>query len=381
MLLVSMVLVASACGGADDASGSAPTGAAGRDATSDAAVPADAGSASAGAYPDLSGRTITVTSSGGELAVAERTAYWEPFEELTGASIEVVEVDYSTLPTNLLAQVDAGDVEWDLISGLAPSDAIRLGEKGALQSLPLDDIPGLADLAEGTYFAYGVANEVDAWYTTYSLRDGVEPLTGAADFFDPSIVGPRSAAGSSAVANINCAIALVADGVAPEDIAPIDVPRCLSVWDRIKDQVTVWWGSGSEMAQTLIDDSVDYCICLDGRTLQAMKTNPEWGFSHRGAEIVLSYLSVAKDSPNLDIALELIDFTTKAEQQAKFVELLGYSGPNPNAVDFLPDELKPFLSTTPENRDVTFQPTPEQDAILADNADDVARAWDEWISQ
>jgi putative spermidine/putrescine transport system substrate-binding protein len=131
----------------------------------------------------------------------------------------------------------------------------------------------------------------------------------------------------------------------------------------------------------LIDDSVDYCICLDGRTLQAIETNPDWGFTHQGGQLTLSYLTVTADSPNLDIALELIDFTTRAEQQAIFVEELGYSGPNPGAIEFLPEELKPFLSTSPENAALSFQPTAEQEVILAENAEDVARAWDEWISQ
>lgn len=50
-------------------------------------------------------------------------------------------------------------------------------------------------------------------------------------------------------ASMQCEMALLADGVTADELYPLDVNRCLSVWDWIKSSVNVWYSSGSQMAQ------------------------------------------------------------------------------------------------------------------------------------
>ncbi|RWD96179.1 MAG: ABC transporter substrate-binding protein, partial [Mesorhizobium sp.] len=51
--------------------------------------------------------------------------------------------------------------------------------------------------------------------------------------------------------------ALLADGVAPKDIYPMDIDRLFKSLDRIKPDIRKWWGTGSEIQQMMHDKAVD----------------------------------------------------------------------------------------------------------------------------
>lgn len=330
----------------------------------------------------FTGQTLTVQSWGGALAEAEKAAFYAPFEAETGAKINIVESTGESA-AQLKAQVDSGNIEWDLISGWNEGVMRRFANDGLLEKIDLTKVPGTKDLTPGTYFDYGVADEIDAVVATYSTKEGVKPLTSFKDFFDvENFPGPRLVPGPNwGDASIMLAIALVADGVPREQLYPLDVPRALKVWDRVHSSIEVYYDSGNQMAQALRDDAVLYGLCWDGRVQQARKVNPDWTYTYVGGETHNSFFGIVKGSKNVDLALAFLQFTTDPQRQAIFVENIGYSAPNPKAANFLPDSLRPFLSTTPENRAKLFFLTPAENEIVAKEAAEDQKAWTTWLAK
>lgn len=349
-----------------------------------AATAAPAGtSAPAGATkPNFAGRTLVVQTWGGKLAEAEKAAFYAPFEAETGAKIQLVESTGESA-AQLKSQVTSGNVEWDLITGWNEADTRRFANEGLLEKIDLSKVPGVKNLTPGTYFDYGVADEIDAVVATYSTKQGVKPLTSFKDYFDAqNFPGPRMAPGADwGGESIFFMVANLADGVPRDQLFPLDVDRALKVWDRIKPAIEVYYNSGNQMAQGLIDDRVKYCFCWDGRVQQALKSNANWTYVYDGGETHNSFISIVKGSKNLDMALAFLDFTTDPQRQAIFVESIGYSAPNPQALNYLPDTLRPFLSVVPQNRSKLLFLTPAENELVAKSAPDYTKRWQAWLGK
>ena len=82
---------------------------------------------------------ITVVSWGGAYGASQMEAYHKPYMALTGIKINSVDADNPATP--IKAQVEAGNVSID-IADVEPSDLVRLCDEGALEVLPIDELPG-----------------------------------------------------------------------------------------------------------------------------------------------------------------------------------------------------------------------------------------------
>jgi len=331
----------------------------------------------------FAGRTLTVASPGGDLTKAETEAYYKPFEAATGATVKVVETDYGTIPSLLKSTVKAGRAPWDLVSSVDAVTMNSLAEQSLIQKIDTTGVPGIDQLDPQYVDDYGVTTEVDAVVPAYTEAEGAKALPDTAAFFDSDAYpGDRAAAGPNTQnGTIMCALALHADGVAAEDLVPLDIDRCLKVWDRVKPSIKVWWGSGSEMAQNMLDGNMDYCICYDGRVQQVRRSDPAWSYNLKDALSVTAWIIQPTGSENQDMIRELLRFFMDPEREAVFVEGIGYSTANPNVEKHLPEELKQYLSTSAANFPQLLKLTPEQTVELAASSEEVERRWSEWTGQ
>ena len=245
-LLAAMTLV-SACGGSAATTAPAPATAAPATAAPATAAPAtaapsaEAPSAEASGAPALAelctkptvpaGTTLTVSSYGGAYQEAQRKGWFEPYAALTGVTI--VESEDSANAT-IKAQVESGQVTWDVVD--VGNDFGLEGNADVLEPLdytriPKDEIlPGFADTYRVAAITYGI---VMAYRT--DKFDGATPQNWA-DFFDlAKFPGKRGLYDYSTGGVLE--IALLADGVAPKDLYPLDVPRALAKLDTIKDSI------------------------------------------------------------------------------------------------------------------------------------------------
>src|SRR5690606_35318818 len=81
------------------------------------------------------GQTLTVTSWGGEYQDAQVRAFFEPFERLTGATVEIGATDIEALR----AEVEAGEASWDVCDVLA-EDVLPLANLGAIAPIDYSEI-------------------------------------------------------------------------------------------------------------------------------------------------------------------------------------------------------------------------------------------------
>lgn len=269
----------------------------------------------------------------------------KPFSEEYGVEfLSVSPTDYSKLK----AMVESNQVEWDVVDvgGGAP---VRL--KDLLEPLDFDliDTTGIPDqfiVGGNLGIGWNTFSDVLAWNTDTFGDDG--PKTWA-DFWDvEKFPGPRSLR-NTPYANIERA--LLADGMSKEQIYPLTdekIDRAFAKLDEIKPHITVWWDSAAQPAQLLADGEVVMAAAWNGRLNTVIgegapvKYHYNEGLLHFGSAIV------AKDSPNRNLAMLLINYLCKPEIQAEIGKRFGYGGTNEKSFDFIDPDVAKTLNTYPE---------------------------------
>ena len=219
------------------------------------AIGAVFGAASLGMLATTAGAAeLTVVSWGGAYTKSQVKAYHEPYTEETGTVIR--SEDYNGGLAEVKAQVEAGNVTWDLVD-VELSDAIRGCDEGLLEPIDTsilpaapDGTPAEEDFLPGTLYDCAIATIV--WSTIYAYDETQfpdNPPKTMADFFDTEkFPGKR---GMRKIPKANLEFALIADGVAPGDVYDVlstdeGIDRAFAKLDTIKDDV-IWWEAGIAM--------------------------------------------------------------------------------------------------------------------------------------
>ncbi|MDP1961780.1 MAG: ABC transporter substrate-binding protein, partial [Reyranella sp.] len=224
-----------------------------------------AGSAFAQAEPPKPAQ-IVVNHSGGSMGTAMRKAFFNGFEKKYG--IKVVE----TSPVDmgkLRATVESGNVEWD-VTEIGGQDAIRAQKLGLLEKIDdkIVDRSKYPPTAQNPYvFASSVYTTIIG-YRTDVFKGGTHPKSWA-DWWDvKKFPGARSMRNHP---TDNLEFALIADGVPKDKLYPIDFDRAFKKLDQIKPHVNVWWSTGQQPAQLLLDKEVVLATGWNGRFYDIIK--------------------------------------------------------------------------------------------------------------
>jgi putative spermidine/putrescine transport system substrate-binding protein len=365
-----VALVAGACtGGGASPSGASPSTPAGSPPASE---PAASGSATADictAPPRHDGVTMTFTSFGGVYQEAQRKGWLEPYTELTG--IQWQESEESSNAT-IRAQVEAGDVTWDVVDvgndfGLAPhADLLEPLDYSLIKRDEiLDGFAGdyrVADITYGVVLAYNT-----------ELTAGQVP-EGWADFFDLTKFPGKRGLWKYSEGGV-FEFALMADGVAPDELYPLDLERAIAKLDTIKSEI-VWWESGAESQELIGSGEVAMSMIWNGRGWSAKNQdgNPvemQWNQQILTAD----YFVVPKGTPNKQPAMEFIAWATCANNNAAPSEFIPYGPTNENAT---PNEamVQDLAVTNTDENTAYFD-----DEYLAENYDQIEAAFQEWVTQ
>ena len=323
---------------------------------------------------------LVVTSYGGAYQEAQRKAYFEPFTKATG--IKIIEATGPD-PAKIKAMVQAGNVEWDVVDlshatlmVLAEQDLLTAVDYGQFDAATRRAIP--AELMP----RYGVGNEtwsvVMAWRSD-RLKQGPQSW---AEFWDTTkFPGKRAFFDSSFTAPI-IELALLADGVAPDKIYPVDMERGFKSLSRLRPHVIKWTGSSSGMQQMLTDGEADLVIIANGRIEALQQGKVPHGFSFGQQMILSSYWAVPKGSKHTAEAMRFLAFASQAEHQANFAKLAPWGPVNRDAFKFIPPERAAQLPTAPQNMKTAFLSKGEwwaqKDSSGRTNLERYVRAWNSW---
>ncbi len=291
----------------------------------------------------LSGKTVVFASWGGAYQEAQRASYCEPFAAATGA--RVVQ-DGPMNPAKFRAMIESGSPDWDVcdvtIDFLYNGIGDRLFEK---IDTSIVDTKRIDPRFVNEYGIGCIVWSYNLGYSTATYPAGKEPKTWA-DLFDTRKFPGKRALNDEPVAALE--IALLADGVAPAQLYPLDVDRALKKLDTIKSD-TIFWTTNSQSQQLFVDGEVSLGVILNGRVYDAAKKGAPIALSWEQSIQSVDYLVVPRGSRNRAAAMQLIDTMTQPENQAKLANMIAYAPTNPAAFASIDPKVAPWLSTNPAN--------------------------------
>lgn len=319
--------------------------------------------------------TITFTGSGGVLQDIESKYFLDPFMKLH-PEIKVLQ-DSPNNYAKLRAMVESGNVTWDVVEGggyfgLAPEQTALL-EKIDCTIVPCAHLQPDKYVTTG-YRAGELTSATILAYRSDKFPPGAGPQSWT-DFFDvKKFPGGRSVL--KIPANVGSTglfeAALLADGVDPAKVYPIDVPRALARIETIREQI-VWAADNQSCAERIATGEALMGICYANRMYNFFKNGApvavQWKASvHQGG-----YLFVPKGTRHLKEAMELVAYITGDEHGA---DVTPYT-PNGPANEIAARKSSPVTAdwnpSAHPDEGITMN-----DKWWAENSPAVIKAWTEW---
>ena len=338
------------------------------------------------------GPSLTVISWGGSYGQAVTKAYLEPFAAATG--IEVRLDDYNGGLAQVRAQVETGNVHWDVVD-FEMADAVAGCDEGILEPIDLsllapapDGTPAMEDFLPNTLLECGVGMLFYSTIYAYNRErlPGDAPAT-IDDFFDLERFPGRRGMRRLPIANLE--FALIADGVPIDEVyAALDTPegvdRAFRKLDTIKDQV-VWWEAGAQPPQMLADGEVVMSTAYNGRIFNAQVLEDQpFVIVWDGQVLDVGPIGIVAGTPDLEAALELVKFASSASSMAAVGRYIAYSPVRRSGQPLIGRhaeagvDMNPHMPTWPGNMGRTLQ---NDWRWWSDNMDDMNERFSAWLAR
>ncbi|MBS1871023.1 MAG: ABC transporter substrate-binding protein [Actinobacteria bacterium] len=290
------------------------------------------------------GGSIVLGANGGSYDQCQQSTFIPAFKKATG-----MDVKYGSFAYDLgawKAQQESGAVEWDVaVVDASEFDALR--RAGWLEPLGVST-KGMLDFPGVSVDNYGIASEIFSQVVTYRAdKFGGDPPKTWADVFNTKKYPGKRMFHRNAADMGTLEMALLADGVAPKDLYPLDVNRALRKLDSIKNDI-IWYDNGTKMVALIQQGEAVIGAGWDGRIkdLQAQTGGNVVGMSPEQAIARPDYWVIPKGAKNPEGARKFLRFITQPKQQAAFAKCTGYPPPWVAAFDHLPN--KSSYAVTPD---------------------------------
>ena len=278
---------------------------------------------------------LVVVSFGGGWAEAMTEAYHKPFTKETG--IPVIVADGIDL-AKARAQVQSKNIEWDIMElgvGWLP-----VGLRDGLWEKLDPSVIDFSDCVPGTQHEYGIGQCTYsggiAWNASRHAA-GKAP-TDWQGFWDAQKFPGRRGMLTRVTGNLE--YALMADGVDPKKLYPLDVERGFKALDRIKPHVTNWIGAMPQTISLLQNNEIDFVTSGAGRIFLAQKQGLPLDFAYESALIDVGRIAMLKGTKKRDIAMKHMAFVMRPDRQAHFAELTSYAPAKLKGIAMMSPEIK-----------------------------------------
>ncbi|CAN7219866.1 ABC transporter substrate-binding protein [Rhizobium sp. LjRoot30] len=283
---------------------------------------------------------------GGDAGTAYDKAYGAPFKEEAGITVK----QDGSGPTEgaIAAQVESGKPSWDIVDA-DPFSAQALGKKGMIE--PIDyAIVDKTKMREGFGWEYAASTYFFSYIIAYDAsKFGDKVPTGMADFFDvEKFPGKRSlykwGAGMWEAA-------LLADGVEPSKLYPLDLERAHKKIAAFKDNIVSYWGGGSESQSVLLNGEASMALIWSTRaSLIEKDSGGSIKFVWDQGLISPGAMAVLKGNPGgKEAAMKFIASAQDPKKQVIMFEMLGQGPANPAADALLSAEQARLNPVDPAN--------------------------------
>jgi len=322
---------------------------------------------SASGAPALSG-DIVWADYGGPTNETRQVAYFDGFAEETG-----VEVVSTTIEDAIYMSMLTGDPgDYDVFQA---SVAEVLPNVANLHELPESAQGDLLPESVRPYFVGGfVFAQAQGWLTETFPDGGPQDW---ADFFDvAAFPGKRAWPGSPGSFDASYEIALLADGVAPEDLYPLDLERAEAKLDELRGDL-VFYQNYPEVQQLLTSGSVSIASTVSGQFTALRNAGYDVTIQWNQAFSVASGLVVPRDVRNPAEVDALAEWINDPANQAVFAERTGYGPVNSEVFDHLSDEVAADLVNSPDHADKVLA---FDDQWRADHYEQLLNSYTAWLA-
>ena len=298
---------------------------------------------------------LTVVSWGGALQAAERQAWFEPVAEELGITLKEDTVNGIA---DVRAQVQSGAVSWDLVE-LGSNSCVKLADEGAVEKLDYSviDTDGLDPGFVNDYWVGNlVFSTVLAWNTNTYKDKAPQSWADMWDF--ENFPGGRAMYRKP---YYNLEAALMAAGVDPKKLYPLDIDLAFKQLEKIKPHIVTWWPSGAASAQLIRDGEVDMLNIWNGRVQAAIADGAKANLTFNQQLLDFDCMVVPKGAPNRDLAMKVLGKFLTAKYQARLPLYINYGPVNSKAFDLdtITPEMAAGLPSSPANaaKAAVFNPT------------------------
>ena len=309
---------------------------------------------------------MVFTSWGGTTQDAQTAAWAKPFAAATGKNVlQDGPTDYGKIK----AMVESGNVNWDVVD-VEGDYAAQAGKAGLLEPLDFSVIDKskldprfVTDHSVGSFY-YSFVIGCNAGAVSECPKSW-------ADLFDTTkFPGKRTFYKWSAPGVIEAA--LLADGVPPANLYPLDLDRAFKKLDTIKDDI-IWWSSGAQSQQLLASAEASFGSFWNGRltalAADGMPVETSWDQNITAADSLV----VPKGAPNKAEAMQFIALATSPKAQAEMAATTGYAPINLDSPALMDAAIRKTLpdqqATTQVNADMNY---------WAENRDAIGERWYAW---
>lgn len=278
-------------------------------------------------------RKLVTRDPGGPFSQAFSKAFYEPFRQATG--ITVIGLASESEPSGMVkAMVDARNYQWDM-AHLSKATQLALADRGYLAPIFGAGGPGpnVSKIPENMRGEYILGIDIYATVIAYRTDTVKKPPTDWKDFFDLKGFPGLRALRKNPFDTIE--EALMADGVPPDQLYPLDIDRAFRKLDQIKRKVAVWWENGAQTSQLLKSGEVDMLPTWNGRAQVAIDDGAPVKMVWNQALWTYEGFTILKGGPNVAQCREFIEFCAQPKQQAIFTDYLAYGPTAPGAFQYI----------------------------------------------
>lgn len=314
-------------------------------------------------------RSLVVATAGvGDYLDALTAAFFDPFAEATGATVRHQAFGRDGI-ANLIDQVESGEVVWDVV--LVPTgNVLPLAQQGYLE--PIDyAVVDPESLYEPTLMQHGVGG---MYYSTVMTSASVidDAPQSWADFWNLETFGGKRALRQHPIGTME--FALLADGVARDDLYPIDVKRAFASLDVLREATTFY--EDSKLPVELVrTGQVGLASAWNIRSVLpdvVSLVDLHW----QGGMISADSWAIPRLSENRDVAMSFINFATRAVPSANFSRFQPFGPANIEALELIRPDVVETLPTSPEHLEQQFF---ENWSYWADNEEDMVARFEDWL--
>lgn len=317
---------------------------------------------------ELSGQIIWA-DYGGATHDARWDAYFESFVAETGVEI----ISASQEQAIMFEMLGGGAGDYDVMHvGLTDIYRSHDGILPLYDDVPRDD--QLPEDAQDYGFGTFIIGHVQG-YLPDTFPDG-GPETWA-DFWDTETYpGMRAWPGSAGMFGSIIEVALLADGVEPDELYPLDVDRALDKISELRDDL-VFYTSWPEIQQLLTSGTVSVAYGPTGQFTGLITQEIDVTISWNQAIVNTNLMTIPLEAPNAENIMALARWMADPERQARFAELTYYGPGSSAAFDYIPDDIAELIVTAPSHTEVVYANESERALVY----DEILEKYGVWLTE